>query len=117
MARILIVDDSATDRAMLRECLEKEGHQVSVANDGRAAFGAVESDRPDLVLLDVVMPGDNGFKVCRKLKKTVDGLRVVMVTSKDGESDKFWGMKQGADAYVTKPVQPSDLVSTVQQLI
>ncbi|MEM1206025.1 MAG: response regulator [Acidobacteriota bacterium] len=119
MARILIVDDSATDRAVLREALANKGHDISSANDGAEAIEAVQRDRPDLVLLDVVMPGDNGFKVCRKLKKAggAGGVRVVLVTSKDGESDRFWGMKQGADAYLTKPFATDDLLRTVDQLI
>lgn len=114
MAKILVVDDSPTDRALIRETLESAGHQIASATDGSEALGAVERERPDLVLLDVVMPGENGFKVCRQLKKQTD-LRVVLVTSKDGESDKFWGMKQGADAYLTKPFDSAELLRTVQQ--
>lgn len=115
MAKILVVDDSPTDRALIRETLENGGHQISSANDGTEALGVIERERPDLVLLDVVMPGDNGFKICRKLKKSMSGLRVVLVTSKDGESDKFWGMKQGADGYLTKPFEASELLQVVRQ--
>lgn len=117
MAKILIVDDSPTDRALIRETLEKGGFQIASATDGAEALSAVERERPDLVLLDVVMPGENGFKVCRQLKKSDGSLRVVLVTSKDGESDKFWGMKQGADAYLTKPFDSSELLNTVQQFV
>ena len=117
MTKILIVDDSATDRAVIRESLNGKGYELSSANSGEAALAAVERERPDLVLLDVVMPGKNGFKICRELKKKDGSLRVVLVTSKDGESDQFWGMKQGADAYLTKPFEADELVRTVQQLI
>ena len=119
MPKILIVDDSATDRALIRETLESEGYEVNSAADGAAAIQSVADHHPDVVLLDVVMPGENGFKVCRKLKKAKEGPkpRVVLVTSKDGESDKFWGMKQGADAYLTKPFESAELLRTVKQLL
>ncbi|MEO1084467.1 MAG: response regulator [Acidobacteriota bacterium] len=117
MAKILIVDDSPTDRALIRETLESGGHQIASANDGSEALGAIERENPDLVLLDVVMPGENGFKVCRALKKKMSSLRVVLVTSKDGESDKFWGMKQGADGYITKPFEAAELLQTVRQFV
>ncbi|MEM8930601.1 MAG: response regulator [Acidobacteriota bacterium] len=117
MTKILIVDDSATDRALIREALAGKGYELSSADSGEAALSAVERDRPNLVLLDVVMPGQNGFKVCRQLKKSADDVRVVLVTSKDGDSDKFWGQKQGADGYLTKPFDADELVRTVQQFV
>lgn len=119
MPKILIVDDSATDRALIREALEPEGFDITSASDGESAIQSVADLKPDVVLLDVVMPGENGFKICRRLKKSAEGSppRIVLITSKDGESDKFWGMKQGADAYLTKPFENAELVRTVKQFL
>ena len=87
--------------------------------DGEAAEEKVRSEKIDLIILDVIMPKKNGFQVCRDIKSNdlYKKIPVIMVTSKDQESDKFWGMKQGADEYLTKPFKPEDLVKAVKKYI
>ncbi len=120
MARkILVVDDSATQVTMITNSLRTEGYDIVTASNGEEALRRLDSDRPDLVLLDVIMPGKNGFQLCRQIRndarwKTVP---VILLTSKDGEADRFWGMKQGATEYVTKPFDPIALAATVRRHI
>ena len=92
---------------------------VIFARDGVEALEQVQASRPDLVVLDIVMPRMNGYEVCRRLKSdpTTQNVPVVMCSSKGEEFDRYWGMKQGADAYITKPFQPTELVETVKQLL
>jgi len=114
---ILIVDDSPTDRVLLQEALRPKGFRLLSANDGDEGLATARREHPDLVLLDVILPRRNGFQVCRELK-TDEGTRdikVVLVTSKTQPSDRFWGMKQGADEYLTKPFTPEELVLAVER--
>ena len=115
--KILVVDDSATDSMLICNSLRSEGYEVITARDGEEALRCLDSDRPDLVLLDVVMPGKNGFQVCRQIRNDAryGSLPVILLTSKNQEADKFWGMKQGATAYMTKPFVPEALLATVRQ--
>lgn len=116
---ILVVDDSPTERRLISTPLRDRGYQVSTASDGEEALVRAEGEQPDLIVLDVVMPKKNGFQVCRKLKMG-DGtkdIKIVMLTSKDQETDRFWGMRQGADAYLTKPFNDSELLETVAGLM
>jgi twitching motility two-component system response regulator PilH len=115
MKKILVVDDSPTMRKMMTDTLEGKGYQLILATDGEEALQKAAQEQPDLVLLDVVMPGKNGFQVCRQLKTDAitKHIKVIMVTSKDQKSDKFWGLKQGADAYVIKPFEPAELLQHV----
>jgi len=118
MARkIIIVDDSATEMAIMTNSLKAGGFDVVTATNGEEALLRLESDRPDVVVLDVIMPGKNGFQVCRQIRSDARwaSLPIVMVTSKDQESDRFWGMKQGASDYITKPFDPSNLLETVRR--
>lgn len=118
MARkILVVDDSATEMAVMTSSLKAGGFDVVTATNGEEALQSLERDRPDVVVLDVIMPGKNGFQVCRQIRSDARWatLPIVMVTSKDQESDRFWGMKQGASDYITKPFDPSNLVATVRR--
>jgi twitching motility two-component system response regulator PilH len=103
--KILVVDDSATDTLLISNPLRAEGYDVITAKDGEEALRRLDQDRPDLVLLDVVMPGKNGFQLCRQIRSDArfGSLPVILLTSKNQEADKFWGMKQGATAYMTKP--------------
>ena len=114
---ILCVDDSPTELRVMTEALLQLGHQVLTASDGEEALRQVAESSPDLVLLDVVLPKRNGFQVCRQIKGSAPtkDIKVVMVTGKNQKSDRFWGMKQGADEYVTKPVAVDDLIALVER--
>ncbi|WP_049620905.1 twitching motility response regulator PilH [Frateuria defendens] len=119
MARILIVDDSPSQLLGLKRIVEKLGHEALTAEDGAAGVEAAKRERPDLILMDVVMPNLNGFQATRTISKDPDTahIPVVLVTTKDQETDKVWGMRQGAKAYVTKPVKEDELVRTLQEFL
>ena len=110
-AKVLVADDSQTSLALVRDMLESSGYEVIVARDGLEAMEAAYQQRPDVMLLDVVMPRMNGYQVCRMLKldEQTNSISVVMLTSKDQPSDQYWGLQTGADAYVTKE-QPLKMV-------
>lgn len=118
MARkVLVVDDSITDQQAIRKPLENDGFQVTVAGSGGEAIQHLESEQFDVMLLDVIMPEQNGFQLCRQLRQDAryKALPIIMVTSKDQPADRFWGMKQGATEYVTKPFKAGDLVDVVRK--
>ena len=117
--KVMVVDDSPTDLKLMSEPFLSQGYDLVTATDGEEALKKAESERPDLIVLDVVMPKLNGFKVCRQIKNSTDlnKIKVILLTSKDQESDKFWGQKQGADAYMTKPFTGDALLSTATQLL
>lgn len=119
MSTVLVVEDSITQREMIRDLLRNSGLTVTVASDGVEALEQIQGNCPDLVILDIVMPRMNGYEVCRRLKSNpkTQNVPVVMCSSKGEESDRYWGMKQGADAYIAKPFQPTELVGTVKQLL
>jgi len=119
MTKILIVDDSPTETHVLRSMLELHQYQVVTAESGREGVEVAKVEMPDLVLMDVVMPGLNGFQATRQLKKeaTTAHIPVVIVTTKDQETDKIWGMRQGAKDYLTKPVEEGNLISTIQAIL
>jgi len=119
MSKILIVDDSPTETHILTQMLEKNGYQVVTAESGESGVEVAKKELPDLVLMDVVMPGINGFQATRQLKKetTTAHIPVVIVTTKDQETDKIWGMRQGAKDYLTKPVQEESLINTIQAIL
>lgn len=112
---ILIVEDSPTERRGMAALLEQHGYAVVTAVDGDEAVAKATSEQPQVVLLDVILPKSNGFQVCRRLKTTpaTRGVKVILVTSKTQESDRFWGLKQGADDYVMKPFTPQQLLGAV----
>jgi twitching motility two-component system response regulator PilH len=116
---ILVVDDSATERRLMVGSLQSKGYEVITAADGEEALAKASSTRPRLIVLDVILPRKNGFQVCRQLKTTSDtrDIKILMVTSKDQESDRFWGMKQGADGYLTKPFSDEDLLANIARLL
>ena len=103
----------------LRLRLEVAGYEVLEANDGEEALKKAKSEKPDLILLDVMMPPPNGFQVCRELKDDPEyrGIPIVMLTAKTAESDQFWGAESGADAYVTKPYSGANLVEKVNNIL
>jgi twitching motility two-component system response regulator PilH len=115
--KILVVDDSATETMLITTPLRAEGYDVITAKNGDEALLRLAADRPDLIVLDVVMPGKNGFQLCRQIRNDArySTLPVILLTSKNQESDKFWGMKQGATAYMTKPFVPEMLLATIRQ--
>ncbi|MEM8501583.1 MAG: response regulator [Cyanobacteria bacterium P01_D01_bin.1] len=119
MSSVLVVDDSAMLREMISGLMSKMGWTVSVAEDGCAAIEQIAANPPDLVVLDVVMPNMNGYELCRWIKnnEATKGVLVVLCSSKSEEFDRYWGMKQGADAYITKPFRPAELLRTVQALL
>jgi twitching motility two-component system response regulator PilH len=119
MAKILIADDSLAELQIFQQALSPTGHTIVTAMDGEAAEEKVRAEKIDLIILDVIMPKKNGFQVCRDIKSNdqFKNIPVIMVTSKDQESDKFWGMKQGADEYLTKPFKPEDLLKVVKKYI
>jgi DNA-binding response OmpR family regulator len=116
-ATILVVDDNTDNVEILRAFLASRGFDVQTAPDGRAALARLEEVRPDLVLLDVMMPGMDGWEVCRVIKQhpTLGGTRVVMVTARAGFEDKFEGLRSGADDYVVKPVDLPELLEKVRR--
>jgi twitching motility two-component system response regulator PilH len=119
MARILIVDDSPSQLVGLKRIVEKLGHQVVTAEDGSAGVEAAKREVPDLILMDVVMPNLNGFQATRTISKDAktSHIPIVLVTTKDQETDRVWGIRQGGKAYVTKPVNESELVDTINKLL
>lgn len=119
MGTALVVEDSLTDIQILIECLQQSGINVLIAQSGEEALETINRQRPDIVVLDIVLPGCSGFEVCRELKTKTDtnAIPVVLCSTKNSEADKFWGMKQGADAYLAKPIDQEELVRTVKQLI
>lgn len=119
MTKILIVDDSPTELHVLSKILRQGGHEVVTASDGEAGIAAAKSQGPDVILMDVVMPGINGFQATRKLSRDpkTQHIPVLMVTTKDQETDREWGMRQGAKGYLVKPVDGRELLDTIGALL
>ena len=119
MSKVLVVDDNRTYLEMITNVLEGSGLEVTTAQDGQEALERIHGHKPDLVVLDIVMPRMNGYEVCRELRTNpqTQDLLIVMCSTKDQEFDIHWASKQGADAYVTKPFQPQELVATIKQLL
>ncbi len=119
MAKILIADDSDTDLAYLQEILGSLPHQLVSARDGSEVEALVKAEQFDLFILDVIMPGKNGFQVCRALKKdpATAQVPIILTTSKSADSDRYWGEKQGADVYITKPFTAEQLLTAVNRFL
>jgi twitching motility two-component system response regulator PilH len=119
MATILIVDDVQTDRELVGKVVMGAGHNPVYASDGDEAIEMAKTMKPALIFMDVVMPKMNGFNACRKLKQDTEtkAIPVVLVTSKGGESDKFWGQKQGADDHIPKPFSPEMLAQMIRRFV
>lgn len=117
--RVLIVDDSPTEMHILTEILQKNGFTVLTATNGADGVAAAKKEKPDLVLMDVVMPGLNGFQATRQISKDPETahIPVIIVTTKDMETDRIWGLRQGAKDYLTKPVNETNLLTTIKNLI
>jgi DNA-binding response OmpR family regulator len=117
LKKVLIVDDSPAQVKLMQGLLEHEGYQPFGLNDPLRVEETINSFHPSVILLDVVMPERNGFQVCRELKGSAEfqSIPVILVTSKDTASDKYWGEQQGADAYVTKPFTREELLRAVRR--
>jgi twitching motility two-component system response regulator PilH len=116
--KILVVDDSPTDRQYMLETLAKKGFQVVTAENGEDAIVKAKAELPDLILMDVVMPGLNGYQATRQITRddATKHIPVIMCTSKGADTDKIWGMRQGANDYLVKPVDPAQLLAKIAQL-
>jgi len=116
--KILVVDDSPTERYFLTDILIKNGFSVSTAENGEEALMKVKSDKPQLILMDVVMPGQNGFQITRAIARDpeTNDVPIIICTSKGQETDRIWGLRQGARDYIVKPVDPQELLSKIAAL-
>ncbi len=116
---ILVVDDSPTDLRLMTSPLEEKGYRVITAEDGEEALEKASQELPTLIVLDIVLPKKNGFQVCRQLKTSpeTEGIKVLLLTSKTQDSDRFWGLKQGADEYMTKPFEDEEYLATIGKLL
>jgi DNA-binding response OmpR family regulator len=114
---ILVVDDDPTVSDVVRRYLERAGYEVTLAGDGPAALAAFARRQPDLVVLDLMLPGIDGLEVCRRLRTRADGVPIVMLTALGEEADRVLGLQLGADDYVTKPFSPRELVLRVQSVL
>lgn len=119
MAKIMVVDDSPTDAANLKRTLEKARHEVSIAGDAADALQRIREEQPDAVLMDVVMPGVNGFQATRTLSRdpATAQIPVIVVSAKNQETDRVWALRQGAKAYLVKPFKDADLVKMIEQVL
>ncbi len=119
MARVMIVDDSPTDLLKLKQILESAGHVALAASNGADALERIRHAKPDCVLMDVVMPGINGFAATRALSKDPEtaGIPVIVVSSKSADSDRQWALRQGAREYLVKPVVAEDLLALIAQVL
>ena len=116
--KVLIVDDSKTETMFLTDILQKQGYAVRSAENAEEAMKRLKEDKPDLILMDVVMPGQNGFQLTRSINRTPEytDIPIIMCTSKNLETDRVWGMRQGAKDYITKPVDATDLFAKIKAL-
>ncbi len=116
MAKVLIVDDVQTDAQLMASMLQEAGYSCVTASNGDEGFQMAKTEKPNVILLDIVMPKQDGYQTCRKVKKDPDtkAIPVVMVSSKNQDSDKFWAEKQGASGYITKPFTKDSLVKAVR---
>jgi twitching motility two-component system response regulator PilH len=116
--KIMVVDDSPTERAFMDGVLKRKGFEVVLVETGEAALERAKAEKPDLILMDVVMPGLNGFQVTRALtrEEATRHIPVIICTTKDQETDKIWGLRQGAKDYVTKPVNEAELLEKIRAL-
>ncbi|HEX7381717.1 MAG TPA: response regulator [Nevskiaceae bacterium] len=119
MARVMVVDDSPTDTEHIKTILMRGGYDVISADSGRRAINLARSEAPDCVVMDIVMPGMNGFQATRALRRdpATTHIPIVVVSSKNQATDRLWAMRQGARQYIVKPVEEPELLNTVRQLL
>jgi twitching motility two-component system response regulator PilH len=118
MSSVLIVDDSPTEVHVFRGWLEKQGHQVMTAESGADGIAKARAEKPDAIIMDVVMPGMSGFQATRQLSRDAEtsDIPVLIVTTKDQETDKIWGMRQGAVDYLVKPITEDQLTAKIKEI-
>lgn len=116
--KVLVVDDSKTELVFLSDLLQKNGFSVKTAENADDAMRRLEEEQPDLILMDVVMPGQNGFQLTRAIARNPQyaSVPIIMCTSKNQETDRLWGMRQGARDYIVKPVNPAELIAKITAL-
>jgi twitching motility two-component system response regulator PilH len=116
--KILVVDDSKTELMYLTDLLSKNGYTVHTAENAEDAFRRLAEDKPELILMDVVMPGKNGFQLTRAISRDplYSDIPIIMCTSKNQETDRVWGLRQGARDYITKPVSADELIAKIKAL-
>lgn len=119
MAKIMVVDDAPADLQNLKNILTKGGHQVIEVTSGQDSIAKAKAEKPDAIVMDVVMPGVNGFQATRQISKDPDtaAIPIIVVSAKNQETDRLWAMRQGAREYVVKPVKDADLLSKVKQVL
>jgi chemotaxis family two-component system response regulator PixH len=119
MGTALIIEDSLTEREIISHYLKQAGVMVSIATSGEEALAKLSDSLPDIIVLDVVLPGRSGFEICRELKTEAktSKIPIIMCSTKSTDMDKFWGMRQGADAYIPKPIDREAFLRAVKQLI
>ncbi|ATS17519.1 two-component system response regulator [Parathermosynechococcus lividus PCC 6715] len=119
MSTVLVVEDTPSEMALIASFLKDSGYTVISATDAKEALQKVTQYKPDVVVTDVVMPGMSGFELCRSLKKNpeTEKLPIIVCTSKNQELDRLWAMKQGADAYITKPFSREDLLRALKSVV
>lgn len=116
--KILVVEDSPTTRRQITDILQGAGYEVVAVEDGESAIEVVHQDDFGLVVLDIVLPKKNGYQVCRNIKSDPElAIKVLMLTAKDQEKDRFWGHRQGADSYLSKPVDEKELLVAVAEMV
>lgn len=119
MARILLIEDSPTETAVMTQLLERNGHEVLASTSAEDGIEACRREKPDLVLMDVVLPGMNGFQATRALSRDADTktIPVLIVSTKGMDTDKAWGMRQGAKDYIVKPPREEELIARINGLL
>ena len=119
MSTVLVVEDTLSELELISNYLRESGYTVILATDAKEALNKALKQKPDVVVTDVVMPGMSGFELCRKLKNNpaTEQLPIIICSSKNQEIDRFWGMKQGADVYVTKPFTREQLVRAIKSVV
>lgn len=119
MSKILVVEDSQTQREMIANLLERNNFQIDTAKNGLEAIARAKSFHPDVIVLDIIMPEMNGFELCRKLRDNPEtwDINLVICSAKSTTADRHWGFRNGANAYISKPFSPEDLIETVNELL
>lgn len=117
--KILVVDDAYDTRELIEFRLQTTGYDVIKADNGEVAIQKIKEERPDLVIMDVMMPPPNGFQICRQIKDDPEfkKIPVILLTAKASESDQFWGKEAGADSYLTKPYDPDELLDKIKEFL